>query len=78
MTELINENPLSLARKFSSVHFKFFLTVPAVSISGLILRKAKFFDESKWCCSYTLLAKNIQSAYTLLAKNIQSASDTKY
>ena len=59
LTELINENALSLATNFSIVPLKLLLTVPSVSVPGLILCIAKFIDERKWCCSYTDLAKNI-------------------
>ena len=59
LTELINENALSLATKLSIVALKLLLTVPAVSVSGLILCIVKFIDERKWYCSYADLAKNI-------------------
>ena len=60
--ELINENAMSLATNISIV-----VTVPAVSAPGLILYIAKLIDETKWCCSYTELTKNVKSVY-----------DTKY
>ena len=37
LTELINENPLSLAINFSIVTLKLFLTIPAVSVPDLTL-----------------------------------------
>ena len=57
LTELINDNALSLARNLSFVPLKLLLTIPAVSVLGLILCIAKFIDERKWCCSYADLAK---------------------
>ena len=59
LTELINENTLSLGTNISTVPIKLLLTVPAVSVPGLILCKAKFIDEHNWCCSYTDLAKKM-------------------
>ena len=58
LTELINENALSLATNLSIVLLKLILTVSAVRVFSLILCIAKFFDERKWCYSYTDLAKN--------------------
>ena len=57
VTELINENALSLAADFSDVLLKLFLTIPAVSVTGLILCIAKFIDERNWYCSHTDLSK---------------------
>ena len=62
LTELINENALTLATNLSIVPLKLFLTVLAVSVPDLILCIAKFIDERKWCCSYTDMTKKIQSA----------------
>ena len=69
LTQLINENAaierlvandaLSVARSLLIVALKIFLTIPAVSVPGLILCIAKFIDEHKWCCSYTDQAKNM-------------------
>ena len=50
LTELINENALSLATNHSIALLKLLLTVPAVSVPGLILCITKFIDERKWCC----------------------------
>ena len=61
LTELLKENALSLATNLSIVPLKLLVTVPAVSVSGLVLCIAKVIDERKWCCSYKDLAKNIQS-----------------
>ena len=47
LTEIIDENALSLAANLSVVPLKLFLTVPAVSVPGLILCIAKFIDERK-------------------------------
>ena len=49
LTELINENALSLATNLSIILLQLLLTVPAVSVPGLILCLAKFIDERKWC-----------------------------
>ena len=62
LTELINENELSLATNILILHLKLFLIAPAESVLGLILCLAKFIDECKWRYSYTGLAKNIYSA----------------
>ena len=62
LTELINENALSLATNILILHLKLFLIAPAESVLGLILCIAKFIDECEWCYSYTELAKNIYSA----------------
>ena len=59
LTELTNGNALSLKTNFSTVPLKLLLTVPTVSVPGLILCIAKFIDESKWYWSYADLAKNI-------------------
>ena len=45
LTELINKNALSLATNLSTVPLKLLLTVPAVSLPGLILCIAKFINE---------------------------------
>ena len=63
LTELINENELSLVTNLSIVQFILFLTVAAVSVPVLILRITKFIGERKWYCSYTDLVKKIQSAF---------------
>ena len=47
LTELIKENALSLATILSIVPLKLLLTVPLVSLFGLILYIAKFIDERK-------------------------------
>ena len=60
--ELKNEKALSLATHLSTVPLILFLTVPAVTVLGLILCIAKFIDERTWCCSYTDLSKNMSSA----------------
>ena len=39
------------------------LIIPVVSILSLNLCIAKFWDERKWCCSYTNLTENIPSAW---------------
>ena len=57
--EIINKNALSVATNRSDVPLKFFLPVPAASVSDLILCIAKFADERKWYCSYTDLAKKM-------------------
>ena len=57
MTELINENELSLATYLSIVPLKLLLTVPALSALGLIMCIAEFIDEHKWYCSYKDLGK---------------------
>ena len=49
MTELINENALSLATHLSAVPLELGLTAADVSVPGLILCTAKFIDEHKWC-----------------------------
>ena len=59
LTELKNENALSLATHLSTVPLILFLTVPAVTVLGLILCIAKIIDERKWCCSYTDLSKSM-------------------
>ena len=59
LTELIKENALSLATKFSIIALKLFLTIPAIGGPGWILCIAKIIDERKWRCSYTDLAKKI-------------------
>ena len=58
LTELINENELSLVKNLSIVQFILFLTIPAVSVPGLILRIAKFIGERKWYHSHIDLIKN--------------------
>ena len=58
LTELINENALSLATNLLTAPLKLLLTVLAVSVPGLILCIAKFIDERKGYCSYTDLPKN--------------------
>ena len=58
LTELINQNALPLATNLSTIPFKLLLTVPAMSVPGLILCIAKFIDEPKCYCSYIDLAKN--------------------
>ena len=47
LSELIKENALSLATILSIVPLKLLLTVPLVSLFGLILYIAKFIDERK-------------------------------
>ena len=47
LTELIKENALPLATILSIVPLKLLLTVPVVSLFGLILYIAKFIDERK-------------------------------
>ena len=47
LTELINENTLSLATNLPVVTLKLFLTVPFVGVPGLVLCIAKFIDECK-------------------------------
>ena len=47
LTALKNENTLSLATNLSIFPLIIFLTVPAVSVTGLILVIAKFIDERK-------------------------------
>ena len=47
LTELINQNELSLATNPSTVPLKLILPVSAVSVPGLILCIAKFIDERK-------------------------------
>ena len=42
LTELINENVLSLTTNLSIVPLKSFLTIPAVSVPGLLLCITKF------------------------------------
>ena len=59
LTELINENALSFATNLSIVPLRLLLTVPAVSVPGLIFCLVKFIDERKWKCSYIDLAKYI-------------------
>ena len=51
LTELINENALSLATNFL-----------IASVPGLFLCIAKFIDERRWCYSYTDLGKTIKFA----------------
>ena len=57
LTELINENALSLTTNLSIFLLKQLLTVPAVSVPSLILSIAKFIDERKGYCLYTDLEK---------------------
>ena len=45
LIEPINENAMSLATNLSIAPLKLLLTVPAVSVPGLILCRAKFIDE---------------------------------
>ena len=47
LSELVKENALSLATILSIVPLKLLLTVPVVSLFGLILYIAKFIDERK-------------------------------
>ena len=61
MTELIKVNVLSFSTNLSVVFLELLLAMLAMSVLGLILRIAKFTDVRKWCCSYTSLAKNMQS-----------------
>ena len=53
MTELINENSLSLTTDLQLTTFT------AVIVPALTLCIAKFIDERKWYCSYTDPVKNI-------------------
>ena len=48
---------MSFATNLSIVPLRLLLTVPAVSVPGLIFCLAKFIDECKWKCSYIELAK---------------------
>ena len=48
-----------LQQTFLNCFFKITLTVPAVSVLGLILCIARFIDECKCCCSYTTGKKYI-------------------
>ena len=57
LTELINQNALSLATNLSIVLLKLLIADPAVREPALILCIAKSFDKRNWCCSYTDLEK---------------------
>ena len=58
LTEVINENALSLSANLSIVRLILFLTVPAVTVPGLVSCITNFTDEREWCCSDTDLEKN--------------------
>ena len=59
LTELVNENAVSLTTSLSVVLLKQIFTVPAVNVPGLIVCYAKIIDERRSCYSYIDLAKNI-------------------
>ena len=81
MTEPIKKNAFSLAANLSIVPFKLFLTVPAVSVPGLILCIARFFNKRKCCYPYTDLAKknfSIKLLNTFYKLTVTNKTKEKY